>query len=199
MPRKFTEKSLLIASGNAGKVREIRQLLEPFAIEVISAAEFHLQEPEETGSTFIQNAEIKARYYGDATGLPALADDSGLCVRGLDGQPGIYSARWAGESKDFYAAMQRIESELGNHVDRRAHFVCALSLYWPDRSEIETVEGQVHGQLTFPPRGDDGFGYDPIFIPDGYTQTFAEMDSTLKQSLSHRADAFDKLIKTCFR
>ena len=132
MHKKFTGKKLLVASGNSGKVREITELLKPFDIEVLSAKDFNLEEPEETGSSFIENAQIKAKYYGDKTGLPALADDSGLCVTALGGKPGIYSARWAGAEKDFTLAMKKIESELENHKDKSAYFACALSLYWPD-------------------------------------------------------------------
>lgn len=198
MHRKFTAKKLLVASGNSGKVQEITALLAPFAIEVISAKDYNLEEPEETGSTFIENAEIKARYYGAATGLPALADDSGLCVEALGGKPGIYSARWAGETKDFTLAAKKIESELGNNQNRAAYFACALSLYWPEDGHIESFEGTVHGTLTFPGRGAKGFGYDPIFIANGHSQTFAEIPPEEKHKISHRADAFRKLINNCF-
>jgi len=198
MPRKFNEKKLLVASGNAGKVREITELLKPFDIEVLSAKDFNLPEPEETGKTFIDNAEIKARYYGAATGLPALADDSGLCVAALNGQPGIYSARWAGESKDFSVAMQRIELEIGDNPNKDAYFACALSLYWPDDGHIESAQGTIHGTLTFPPRGKLGFGYDPIFIATGSSETFAEIPPEEKHKISHRANAFKKLLAQCF-
>lgn len=198
MHRKFTAKKLLLASGNSGKVKEITALLAPFAIEVISAKDYNLEEPEETGSTFIENAEIKARYYGAATGLPALADDSGLCVEALGGRPGIYSARWAGETKDFTLAAKKIESELGESKNRDAYFACALSLYWPEDGHVESFEGTVHGALTFPGRGEKGFGYDPIFIAKGYNQTFAEISPEEKHKISHRADAFRKLIASCF-
>lgn len=195
MPKKFTGKKLLVASGNAGKVLEITKLLEPFAIEVLSAKDFNLVEPPETGKTFIENAEIKARYYGTATNLPALADDSGLCVAALHGKPGIHSARWAGAGKDFDLAIRRIESEIGNNPDRNAYFACALSLYWPDDGHIESVEGTIHGSLTFPPRGTLGFGYDPIFIATDYNKTFAEISPEEKHKISHRAKAFEKLLK----
>lgn len=195
---KFTGDRLLIASGNSGKIREINELLSTFNIDIISAKDFKLEEPEENGASFIENAEIKAKYYGDATGIPALADDSGLCVEALDGKPGIYSARWAGEKKDFYEAMQRVESEIGNNPNKKAKFVCALSIYWPESENIVTVEGKVEGNLVFPARGEDGFGYDPIFIPNGYNKTFAEMPSDIKRDISHRADAFRQLIDKHF-
>lgn len=198
MPKKFTGKKLLVASGNSGKVLEITKLLEPFAIEVLSAKDFNLTEPEETGNSFIENAEIKARYYGTATNLPALADDSGLCISALNGKPGIHSARWAGGEKNFDLAMKRIESEIGNNQDKNAYFACALSLYWPDDKHIESVEGTISGTLTFPPRGNLGFGYDPIFIADGYNQTFAEIAPEEKHKISHRANAFEKLLKIVF-
>jgi len=198
MHKKFTEKQLLVASGNAGKVREITELLKPLAIEVLSAKDFNLPEPEETGKNFIENAEIKARYYGMKTGLPALADDSGLCVLALDGQPGIYSARWAGDGKDFALAMRRIELEIGSNPNKDAYFACALSLYWPDDGHIESTQGIVHGTLTFPPRGELGFGYDPIFIATNHSITFAEMPPEEKHKISHRAKAFAELLTKCF-
>lgn len=203
MARRLTGPKLLIASGNAGKVREIRDLLHAFPLEVVSAATFDLVEPEETGKTFLDNARLKARYYGKETGLPALADDSGLAVDALGGAPGIYSARWAGEKKDFSVAFERIKEELtarygGNALadpeKRKAHFVCALSLWWPDGEEV-TVEGKVYGTLTFPPRGNQGFGYDPIFIPTGHHRTFGEMEPHEKHAISHRADAFRQLVE----
>ncbi len=188
-------KKLLVASGNNGKIREITELLKPFAIEILSAKDFNLAEPEETGSSFIENAEIKAKYYGDATGIPALADDSGLCVAALGGNPGVYSARWAGEAKDFNLAMQKIESEIGDNSDKSAYFACALSLYWPGDGHFKSVEGRVEGNLTFPPKGGHGFGYDPIFIANGYDKTFAEIPAEEKHMISHRADAFRKLLQ----
>lgn len=198
MPRKFTGDKLLVASGNSGKIREITELLSPFHIEVLSAKDFNLTEPEETGDSFFENAEIKSRYYGHETGLPALADDSGLCIQALGGRPGIYSARWAEGGKDFTLASKKIESELEGNPDRRAYFACALSLYWPEDSHFETVEGIVNGTLTFPPRGNKGFGYDPIFIADGYSETFAEISPEEKHKISHRADAFRKLLERSF-
>ncbi len=193
------EKQLVLASHNTGKLREIAALLRPFQIGVVSAAELGLPEPEETGASFAENAELKARAAALASGLVALSDDSGLCVAGLQGAPGIYSARWAGPDKDFGLAMQRVEEELSRTggADRRAHFVCALSLCWPD-GHCETFQGEVHGQLVFPPRGARGFGYDPIFMADGYAITFGEMDPDAKHAISHRAIAFKQMIDACF-
>lgn len=192
-------KRLVLASHNAGKLREIAGLLRPFQIEVVNAGALGLPEPEETGMTFAENAELKARAAAAASGLVALSDDSGLCVAALDGQPGIYSARWAGPDKDFGLAMRRVEDELkhSRSPDRRAHFVCALSLCWPD-GHCETFQGEAHGQLVFPPRGGRGFGYDPIFLADGYNITFGEMDPDAKHAISHRAVAFRKMIDACF-
>lgn len=201
MARKFKEKKLVIASHNKGKIREINELMAPFGVDVTGGTEFNLEEPEETGSTFLANAEIKSRYFAEKTKLPSLADDSGLVVPALDGAPGIYSARWAGEKKDFYVAMEKIKNELEkkglNPSGQDAHFVCALSFTWPD-GHTEQTEGKVFGKLVFPPKGTHGFGYDPIFIPKGHDITFGEMDSDKKHSMSHRADAFNKLIKKCF-
>lgn len=201
MPRQFTEPKLLIASGNKGKVKEIRELLAGYPVSIVSTADFDVVEPEETGKTFIDNAILKAEYYGKATGLPALADDSGLAVDMLGGAPGIYSARWAGENKDFSVAFKRLQDETKAKQlpagTIKAHFVCALALWWPD-GHCETVEGKVFGTLTFPPRGEQGFGYDPIFIADGQTLTFGEMPAGQKHAISHRADAFRKLVKACF-
>jgi len=196
MPRRLDAPRLIVASHNPGKVVEIRALLEPYGIDAISAAEMNLPEPEETGDSFVANAEIKARSAAEAAGEPALADDSGLVVPALDGAPGIYSARWAGPDKDFSVAMARIERELGDHSPADAHFVCALTLCWPD-GHCETFEGTVHGHLTFPPRGDRGFGYDPIFVPSDHTTTFGEIDPTEKDLISHRADAFRQLVAAC--
>jgi XTP/dITP diphosphohydrolase len=195
--RRFAENRLVIASHNAGKVREIGELLAPFAVEVISAATLGLAEPEETGATFIDNAVLKALAAATAGGLPALADDSGLAVDALDGAPGIYSARWAGEKRDFGLAMRRIEDELAGKSTRTARFLCALALAWPD-GHVETVEGRVEGTLEWPPRGDQGFGYDPIFVPLGHRRTFGEMSAAKKHQLSHRADAFRRLVEACF-
>jgi len=186
---------LIVASHNPGKVREIRALLGPHGIEPVGAGDLHLPEPEETGLTFAANAELKARAAADAGKHAALADDSGLWVNALNGDPGIYSARWAGPAKDFSLAMARVERELRDKKaqDFSAKFVCALSLAMP-HGEIRTFEGEVHGHLTFPPRGGRGFGYDPIFIPDGWDQTFGEIDPHVKNAMSHRARAFEKLL-----
>lgn len=190
---------LVIASHNQGKVVEIRALLEPFAVQVLGAAETGLPEPEETGESFAENASIKAEAAARQSGEIALADDSGLCVAALDGAPGIYSARWAGPEKDFRIAMARIESELKNKAtnDARAWFVCALALAAPGRG-TEIFEGRVFGSLTFPPRGSKGFGYDPVFVPEGYRQSFGEMEPGKKHAMSHRAKAFAKLVRAVF-
>jgi XTP/dITP diphosphohydrolase len=195
--RRFEGGRLVIASHNPGKVGEIHDLLAPYGAEVVSAGELGLPEPEETGETFEANALLKAHAAAAAAGLPALADDSGLAVAALGGAPGIYSARWAGPGKDFAAAMQRVERELGETPDRRAEFVCALVLAWPD-GHAETVRGTVTGTLVRPPRGEHGFGYDPMFVPDGHTRTFGEMAPEEKHAISHRADAFGKLVAACF-
>jgi XTP/dITP diphosphohydrolase len=195
--RKFTEKKLVIASHNAGKVREIGDLLAPFGVEVVSAGELGLDEPEETGTTFIENAVIKSEAAAKAAELPALADDSGLVAHALDGEPGIHSARWAGPDRNFMHAMKKVEEALEKKEDRSAHFAAALALTWPD-GHTETFEGRVYGSLAWPPRGDNGFGYDPIFVANGQKITFGEMDPAKKHSMSHRADAFVKLVAACF-
>jgi len=196
-PRRFAGGRLVIASHNAGKVREIADLLRPFAVEVVSAGSLGLDEPEETGATFRANAELKARAAAKAAGLPALADDSGLTVTALGGAPGIYSARWAGDARDFSVAMARVWRELGGAADHGAAFIAALSLCWPD-GHCETFEGRVDGALVWPPRGDKGFGYDPMFVPAGGALTFGEMEPNAKHRISHRADAFRKLVAACF-
>ena len=197
--RKLAHGQLVIASHNAGKVREIAELLGPHGVEPISAGELDLPEPEETGTTFVANAELKARIAADLSGLPALADDSGLCVDALGGDPGIFSARWAGESKDFDLAMRLVEDRLNEEPDmaRSAHFVCALALAWPD-GHVEWFEGRVDGTLVWPPRGGNGFGYDAMFLPDNGAQTFGEMDAAAKHAISHRADAFRQLVAAVF-
>ncbi len=208
MTRKL-EGRIVVATHNSGKLREMRELLAPYGIEAVSAGELDLGEPEETGSDFIANALIKARAAADASGLPAFADDSGLCVDGLGGDPGIYSARWAGEAKNFEAAMARIDELLRLKGclapdQRRAHFVSALAIAWPD-GHTETFEGKVFGEIVWPPRGAAGFGYDPCFRPDGHERTFGEMSSDEKhgipadgsQALSHRARAFQMLAAAC--
>jgi len=194
MARRFTEPRLVVASHNPGKVVEIAALLAPTGIEALAAGDLGLAEPEETGASFAANALIKARA-ATVSGFAALADDSGLVIPALDGAPGIHSARWAG--RDFAAAMARLESELAGHADPPAHFVCALALCWPDGA-FEAFEGEVHGHLEFPPRGDHGFGYDPVFVPDGHAVTFGEMAPAEKEAISHRAVAFAKLMAACF-
>ena len=191
---------LVIATHNAGKLREIRELLAPHGIECVGAAELGLPEPEEIGNTFIDNAELKAREAADLSGLPALADDSGLSVDALHGLPGIFSARWAEDeagNRDFGRAMERVRGEVeaaGEEASRDAHFVCALAIAWPDNGQTESFEGKVFGTLSWPPRGDRGFGYDPIFVANGMDKTFAEIDPTEKHAISHRAEAFRKLV-----
>ncbi len=210
--------TLVIATHNDGKLREIRDLLAPYGIECVGAAELDLPEPEETGVSFVDNAELKARASADLSGLPALADDSGLSVDALHGRPGIHSARWAepgfkvpgaqsaagspaeGEedagTRDFDRAMERVWNEVeaaGPDAGHDAHFVCALSLAWPDGS-IESFEGKVHGTLVWPPRGQSGFGYDPMFVANGDPRTFGEIEPAEKHAVSHRAAAFAKLV-----
>ena len=199
---------LVIATHNPGKLREMRELLAPYRVEAISAAELGLEEPAESGRTFGENARIKATAAARAAGLPAFADDSGLVVDALGGAPGIHSARWAGENRDFGAAMQRVEDLLRKKgavrdAERRAHFVSALCLAWPD-GHAEEFEARVDGTLVWPPRGQRGFGYDPMFQPDGFTPTFGELTSEEKhglapkgRALSHRARAFLKLAEAC--
>ena len=201
---------LVIATHNAGKLAEFRDLLRPHGITVLSAGELNLPEPEETGTSFAANARLKAEAAAKGANLPALADDSGLCVAALDGAPGIYSARWAGPDKDFAGAMARIarlldEAGAVEAAGRRAHFVSALALVWPD-GRIEAVEGRVDGTIVHPPRGPGGFGYDPAFLPDGHDRTFGEMSAAEKhglpadggEALSHRARAFQMLARRLF-
>jgi XTP/dITP diphosphohydrolase len=196
MPQPFAGHRLVIASQNPGKVEEIVALLAPFAVETIAAGALGIPEPEETGDSFEANAALKAWAAAEASGLPALADDSGLVVPALGGAPGIYSARWAGPAKDFQVAMERVHRELGDK-DRSARFVAVLALAFPgDREEL--FRGEVEGSLTWPPRGDRGFGYDPIFIPQGATLTFGEIDPVEKHRISHRARAFAKLVERYF-
>jgi XTP/dITP diphosphohydrolase len=203
--RRLEGDRLVVATHNKGKLAEIRDLLAPHGIEAISVGELDLPEPEETGETFEANAALKALAAARASGLPALADDSGLCVAALGGQPGIFSARWAGEDKDFSRAMRNIEELLqqDGSEDRRAHFVAALCLAWPD-GHTETIRGEVHGLLVWPPRGDAGFGYDPMFLPEGHDRTFGEMTAEEKHGLrpgegglSHRARAFADFAGRC--
>jgi XTP/dITP diphosphohydrolase len=206
--RKLTGR-VVIATHNSGKLREMRELLAPYGIEAVSAGELGLGEPDETGDTFIANAQIKAEAAAQAAQLPAFADDSGLCVDALGGDPGIYSARWAREAGDFPAAMANVHDLMQakgatSGAQRRAHFVSALAIAWPD-GHLETFEGKVFGAIVWPPRGEKGFGYDPFFQPDGHTRTFGEMSAEEKhgipadgsQALSHRARAFQSLAKAC--
>jgi XTP/dITP diphosphohydrolase len=202
------EGNIVIATHNPGKLREMRELLAPYGISAVSAGELGLPEPEETGSTFAANAEIKARAAATRAGLPAFADDSGICVAGLGGAPGIYSARWA-NGKDFAGAMARIDAELRERGflapdERRAWFVSALAIAWPD-GHLEQFEGRIDGTLVWPPRGTAGFGYDPMFLPEGRDRTFGEMSAEEKhgipadgsRALSHRARAFQALARAC--
>ncbi|WP_373492151.1 RdgB/HAM1 family non-canonical purine NTP pyrophosphatase [Parasphingorhabdus sp.] len=206
LPRKLCPGRLIIASHNLGKVREIRALLEPYGIEPVSAGDLGLPEPDETGATFAENALLKARASAVGADCVALADDSGLCVAALDGKPGVYTADWAerqwfeGEpGRDWYMAMGKVEgllAEQGPDVDRSAYFVATLALAWPD-GHSEVFEGRVQGNLVWPPRGTLGFGYDPVFQPIGMEQSFAELDPAQKQAMSHRAEAFRKLVASC--
>jgi XTP/dITP diphosphohydrolase len=188
---------LVLASHNKGKLREIADLLAPRAVSVVSAGDLGLAEPVEDAPDFAGNARIKALAAARASGLPALSDDSGFCVAALDGAPGVLSARWAGEAKDFSVAMARVWREVGGADDRRAWFVCVLCLAWPD-GHTESFLGRVDGQLVWPPRGTHGFGYDPIFVPAGGMLTFGEIDAAAKHAISHRANAFAQLLASCF-
>jgi XTP/dITP diphosphohydrolase len=192
---------LVVASHNPGKVWEINQLLAPYGLDAVAAAEAGLEEPEETEPTFAGNAEAKALVAARGANLPALADDSGLEIAALDGAPGIYSARWAGPERDFSAAMQRVHNELADRgawegEPPRANFISVLCLAWPDGS-TELFEGKIHGHLIWPPRGTNGFGYDPIFVADGQTMTFGEMEPADKYAISHRTRAFDVFRRRC--
>jgi XTP/dITP diphosphohydrolase len=212
MHRPLTGK-VVIATHNAGKLREMKELLAPFGVEAVSAGELNLPAPDETGHMFAENAAIKAHTAAKATGLPAISDDSGLCVDALDCAPGLFTADWAGPNKDFPAAMERVERELRKRGvtaqgNRKAHFVSALVIAWPDGHE-ELFEGRVFGQVVWPPRGTEGFGYDPMFQPDGFAETFGELPAERKhgidwskpggEGLSHRARAFLKLAAGCLR
>lgn len=196
---------LVIATHNPGKLREIAALIEPLGIECVGAEELGLPEPEEIGNTFADNADLKARQAADLSGFTALADDSGLAVDALHGMPGIFSARWSEDSqgnRDWMRAMERVWSELeaaGPDASRDAHFACALSLAWPNDGMTESFEGRVDGKLVWPPRGDKGFGYDPMFVAIGKEQTFGEMEPAEKHAISHRADAFRKLVRAIGR
>ena len=195
----FNDNKIVIASHNKGKVKEIKVLLKPLKIEVLSAGDFNLKEPIEDGLSFEKNALIKSSYVCKNTGIPSLSDDSGICFSDLNYEPGVNSARWAGESKNFILAMSKINDAIGK-VDNPSYdcfFVCALSLSWPNGKNV-TVSGKIDGKFTWPPKGNFGFGYDPIFKPLGYYDTFAEMDPQFKHSISHRALAFKKLKSLCF-
>lgn len=189
---------LVLASHNQGKLKEIEALVRPLGIEVVSAAALGLPEPEETAPDFAGNAQIKALAAARACGLPALSDDSGFCVAALNGDPGVFSARWAGPGKDFAAAMMRVNDRIGDNPDRRAWFVAALCLAWPDGG-TDTFLGRIDGQAAWPPRGDKGFGYDPMFVPAGGRLTFGEMDPDEKHAVSHRARAFAQMLVSCFK
>ena len=194
MIRRLSPGRLVAATHDKGKVSELTDLFAPLGFEVVSAIELDLPEPEETEATFAGNAILKARAAAEATGAPALSDDSGLSVTALGGAPGIYSARWAGEPRDFGKAMEKVQRELDDigATDRSAKFVCALAIVWPD-GHAEVFEGEVHGELTWPPRGNKGFGYDPVFVAEGESITFGEMEPALKHAMSHRARAVEKL------
>ena len=188
------EKELVVASHNSGKVKEIESLLSSYGVSTIPAMKLNLPEPEENGASFYENAKIKAVSASSLSGLVSLADDSGLCINALDGQPGIHSARWAGPEKDFNIAIERVKMELENKSDKSAYFVCGLALGWPD-GHIEYFEGRIDGIIQFPPRGKMGFGYDPIFCPLDSQLTFAEIPHSKKIQINHRMIAFEKLVK----
>jgi XTP/dITP diphosphohydrolase len=198
MARQLSNTRLVVASHNPGKVREISDLIAPWNLHAVSAGELNLPEPEETETTFVGNALLKARAAAKGSGLPALADDSGLCVEALGGDPGVYSARWAGPDKDFSRAMEEVHRRLQAvpGASTAAWFVCVLALAWPDGEEI-AFEGRVDGNIVWPARGTKGFGYDPIFVPTGHQLTFGEMDPSDKHEMSHRARAFAKFVETC--
>jgi XTP/dITP diphosphohydrolase len=197
MPRRFTGDTLIIASHNRNKAKEIADLLGQHIKNFPLAGDLNLPEPEETGTSFAENAILKALASAKGANLPALADDSGMCVNALNGDPGIYSARWGGEKRDFNLAMRLVNEKLGDAADRSASFNSTLALAWPD-GHVEVFEGVLNGTLIWPPRGDNGFGYDPMFIPEGHSRTFGEIDPAEKHRISHRAKAFAALVKGCF-
>ena len=193
------KKKVIVASHNSGKVREIKSLLKPYSFSIQSASELKIKEPKETGKNFVENAILKAKFVSKKSGCIALADDSGLCINLLNGKPGIYSARWAGKDKDFKLAIKKIEKKLikidpNSNIKYRSHFCCALALSFPNGQTI-SFQGKVYGQLQFPAKGLNGFGYDPIFVPNGYKKTFGEMNYSYKERISHRQKAFKKLKK----
>ncbi|MBM08920.1 MAG: non-canonical purine NTP pyrophosphatase, RdgB/HAM1 family [Magnetovibrio sp.] len=200
MLRSFKDKKIIIASHNSGKVQEFKELFEPYDLEIIPASKLNLAEPIENGDTFVENAEIKAVEAATAASLPALSDDSGLVVPAIGGKPGIHSARWAGPNKNFTLAMETVWNRLANK-NPSAYFVCALSICWPQEGAqtLKTIsfKGRVDGRLVWPPRGANGFGYDPIFMPEGYDITFGEFGDTEKQAISHRTRAFEKFSAAC--
>ena len=195
----FNDNKIVIASHNKGKVKEIENLLKPLKIEVLSANDFNLKEPIEDGLSFEENALIKSSYVCTNTGIPSLSDDSGICFSDLNNEPGVYSARWAGKDKNFNLAMYKINESIKNvkNPSYNCFFVCALSLSWPNGINI-TVSGKINGKFSWPPKGNLGFGYDPIFKPFGYNKTFAEMEPDFKHNISHRSLAFKKLVTLCF-
>jgi len=195
----FNDNKIVIASHNKGKVKEIEVLLRPLKVDVLSANDFNLNEPIENGLTFEENALIKSSYVSKNTGIPSLSDDSGICFCDLNNEPGIFSARWAGEGKDFNLAMSKINESIKKleTPSYNCFFVCALSLSWPNGNNV-TVSGKIDGKFSWPPKGNFGFGYDPIFKPLGYSVTFGEMDPEFKHSISHRSLAFKKLKSMCF-
>ena len=197
--RLFEEKKLVIASHNKGKIKEIRELLKPLNIKILSADELQITEPIENGLTFEENALIKSRFVSKETGLPCISDDSGICFKDLNDEPGIYSARWSGEEKNFDLAMLKVHRAIKKitNPNLKCNFVCSLSICWPDQFDV-TVSGSVDGFFTWPPRGQNGFGYDPIFTPVGYKKTYGELEPKFKHSISHRSIAFNKLIDICF-
>ncbi len=195
--RKLTEKKIVLATHNIGKVKEMQAMLDPFGVTVLSADDLKLSEPEENGKTFIENAKIKALCAAKEANMPALADDSGLCVHALDNRPGIYSARYNEPKKNgFMYAMEKLNEELGDQKDRSAHFSCAIVIAWPD-GQTEEFEGKVNGTLCWPPKGEKGFGYDPMFVPDGYQLSFAELPAEEKNKISHRARALKLFTDHC--
>jgi XTP/dITP diphosphohydrolase len=191
----FLGTPLVLATHNQGKIKELSKILSPFFLSFSSSQELNIEEPEETGQTFEDNAILKAIYTRDVTHSLSLADDSGLSVEALGGRPGVYSARWAGESRDFHAAMNRINDELIECDNKNASFICVLALASPENDEVLTFRGECKGTIIWPPQGKDGFGYDPFFVPHGYNQTFAQMSPDEKNAISHRARAIENLVK----